>query len=60
VINHSILNLAVQDSNQEPMFEEIYGKFSRSHSEGTGKKEHCFYDGEIFQITFKVQCLQNA
>lgn len=34
------------------MFEEINGNFARSHSEGN-EKEHCIYNGKIFQITLK-------
>lgn len=34
------------------MFEETNGKFARSHSEGN-EKEHCIYNGKIFQITLK-------
>lgn len=43
MVNHSILNIVTQNSNQGPMFEESNGKFGRSHSEGT-EKEHCIYN----------------
>lgn len=52
VVNHSILNLVVRNSNQGPMFEETNGKFTGSHSKGT-EKEHCIYKGKISQITLK-------
>lgn len=53
VVNHSILNLAVQNLNQGPMFEDTNEKFTRSHSKVT-EKEHSIHNGKkIFQITLK-------
>lgn len=52
MVNHSVLNLVVQNSNQGPMFEEINGKFTGSYSKGT-VKEHCIHNGKILQITIK-------
>lgn len=52
MVNHSVLNLVVQNPNQGPMFEETNGKFTRSHSKGT-EKEHCISNGKIFPKTLK-------